>query len=132
MAPGRGCRTWWQLAPSGHALIQRERVDRDRADVASQLVVVIRVLAAADDLHQGGARPTQLEGQPANVGFAAVRGADVATFDVAQTPLGLGIAVELLAGATAIGATARSEVVDDLALAVASEAVGGADSFFHS
>ena len=113
-----------------HALVKRQRVDRDVPDVERQLVIVVSVLAAADDLNQRRARPAQLEGQPTHVGLATMGRAHVPAFDGAQAPLGLGVAVQLLARAAAIGAAAGAKIIDYLALAVTSETVRGT-RFFH-
>ena len=100
------------------------------AHVTRELIVVVGVLAAADDLNQRLAGAPQLESQPTHVRFTAVRGPDVAAFDIAQTPLSLGVAVQLLARAAAVGAAAGAEVVDDRALAVTGQASGGTAGFF--
>jgi hypothetical protein len=54
---------------------------------------------------------------------------DVAALDVAQPPLGLGAAVELLAGAAAIRAGLGTEIIDNFAFSVTGKAIRSARGF---
>src|SRR5687768_17102168 len=93
LAPTRG-----SVRELGYFLIQRQGFHRYAAHVAGQLIAFIGVLAARHDTQQSLTRATQLEGEPAHICFTAVSGAYMGAFDIAQAPLGLGAAVELLAG----------------------------------